>query len=114
MNVSKSSQFQRELKKLQKKYRTLFEDLEILEKLIQKFPLGDDSRHCNELKKTETQCICKRRMMCRAVKGSEFRGIYYYDGSQIELMCLEIYYKGSKTTEDQKRIEKIWKEKTGE
>ena len=114
MKISKSSQFQREFKKLQKKYRTLPSDLKILEKLIQKFPLGDDSRHCNELRKIGALCICKRRMMCRAVKGSEFRVIYYYDGIQIELMYLEIYYKENKEREDQQRIEKIWKEKTGE
>lgn len=113
MNISKGSQFRREFKKLEKKYRTLASDLELLEKLIQKFPFGDDSRHCNELKKKGAQCICKRRMMCRAVKGSEFRVIYYYDGIQIELIYVEIYYKGNKGREDQERIDKIWKEKTG-
>ncbi len=98
---------------MQKKYRTLPADLKILEKVILKFPLGNDSRHCTELKQEGCKYICKRRMMCRAVKGSEFRVIYYYDGTQIELEYLEIYYKGNKEREDQKRVGKIWNAKLG-
>ena len=111
MVIIRGDSFQKELKKLKKRYRSLPEDLKVLEKLILKFPEGEDSRHCNALKKEAHMCICKRRMMCRAVKGSEFRVVYFYEGKALELMYLEIYFKGDKTTEDSKRLEAFWKEK---
>jgi len=111
MKITQHTSFKKEFKKYQKKYRTLESDLTILEKIIKKFPHGDDSRHCNTLKKHLEKCICKRRMMCRSLKSSEFRIIYYYDGSSIKLIYLEIYYKGDKTTEDNQRINTFWESK---
>ncbi len=112
MQVTHGEKFRKELKKLQKKYRSLPQDLTVLERLILKCPTGDDSQHCNQLISEGEKCICKRRMMCRAVKGSEFRVIYYDDGETIELVYLEICYKGNKETEDTTRMETFWKEKT--
>ena len=113
MEIIQGDSFQKELRKLTKRYRSLPEDLKILERLILKFPEGEDSRHCNALKKEAQMYICKHRMMCRAVKGSEFRVVYFYDGKAFELLYLEIYFKGDKTTEDSKRVEAFWKEKLG-
>lgn len=113
MDISQGASFQRELKKLKKRYRSLPEDLKVLEKLICKFPEGSDSRHCNVLKQHGRMCICKRRMMCRTVKGSEFRVIYFYDGDSLELIHLEIYFKGDKSTEDSQRLEAFWQERLG-
>lgn len=114
MNIIKGTEFSKELKKLKKKYPSLPQDLEILERIIEKFPFGEDSKHCNALKRDGEHCICKRRMMCRSVRGSEFRVIYYYDGQKITLHYIEIYYKGNKETEDKKRVEMVWSEKCGE
>ena len=111
MNIVQGGSFQRELKKLTKRYRSLPEDLKVLEKLISKFPEGRDSRHCNVLKQHAHMCICKRRMMCRSVKGSEFRVVYFYDGEAFELIYLEIYFKGDKASEDSQRLDAFWKEK---
>ena len=111
MNVLQGKEFKKELKKLQKKYPSLPKDLAVIEKLIFAFPFGEDSRHCNVLKQAKRKFICKRRMMCRSVKGSEFRVIYFYDGETITLEYLEIYYKGNKEAEDKKRVDQIWEEK---
>jgi len=111
MDIIQSGSFQRELKKLKKRYRSLPEDLKVLEKLISKFPDGRDSRHCNVLKQHAHMCLCKRRMMCRSVKGSEFRVVYFYDGKALELIYLEIYYKGDKATENSQRLEEFWEKK---
>lgn len=111
MEIIQGDSFQKELKKLKKRYRSLPEDLKILEKLILKFPEGEDSRHCNALKKEAHRCICKRRMMCRAVKGSEFRVVYFYDGKALELLYLEIYFKGDKPTQNSKRVDAFWNRK---
>jgi len=103
--------FQKELKKLLKKYNSLEEDLEKAIFLIKENPTGNGSKHWNVLKKNKEKYIVKTRMMCRSVRGSQFRIVYYYDGEKIELEFIEIYFKGNKGTEDLKRIEEIWKEK---
>ena len=111
ITIEQGKSFQRELKKLVKKYPSLPQDLEVLESLIKKFPLGEDSKHCNALKQEGDQGIYKRRLMCRSVKSSEFRVIYYYNGTTLVLEYLEIYYKGNKENEDKKRVETIWEER---
>ncbi|MEZ7957335.1 MAG: hypothetical protein QMC23_12010 [Rubritalea sp.] len=111
MRITQGVEFAKEFKKLKKKYPSLTEDLAVLERVIEKYPFGEDSRHCNALRREVDRCVCKRRMMCRSVRGSEFRVIYYYDGKILELQYIEIYYKGSKETEDKKRVEVVWKKK---
>jgi len=103
--------FQKEFKKLLKKYRSLENDFNFLMKFIKETPCGDGSIHWNVLKKDKEKIIMKKRMMCRSLKSSSFRVIYYYDGEKIELEFIELYFKGSKESEDQKLIDEIWERK---
>jgi len=112
IQILRGEKFQKEFKKLSKKYRSLDSDLGLVEKFIKESPLGDGSAHWNTLMKDQKKVIMKKRMMCRSLRGASFRIIYYYDGEKIELEFIEIYFKGNKGTEDRKRIEEIWKEKT--
>ena len=43
-------------------------------------------------------------MMCRAVNGAQFRLIYFYDGDKVEVLFIELYFKGDKERENTKRI----------
>lgn len=105
MHFSESDEFRKEFKKLVKKYHTLEQDLEMVKKVIAATPAGNGSKHWNVLKcYDEERYILKMRMMCRAVKGSQFRLIYYYDGTKVEVLFIEIYFKGNKHREDAKRI----------
>jgi len=110
MEFIRTEEFNKDLKRL-KKYRTLENDLEILTQVIRENPLGGGSRHWNILKSDEDKFILKTRMMCRAVRGTSFRVIYFYDGKNIKLEFIEIYFKGSKSREDTKRINSLWKRK---
>lgn len=110
IKISVGKQFKKEFLKLQKKYRTLTHDFEFLKNVILDTPSGDGTKHWVVLKQDGEKYIVKIRMMCRAVKGSSFRVIYYYDGEKIELIFLETYFKGNKTTENRKRIEEFWKQ----
>lgn len=112
ITIIRGKKFQKEFEKLQKKYRSLPDDLDLALQFIQETPFGDDSKHWSILKQEKEKAILKKRMMCRAVRGSQFRLIYYYDGEVLKLECIEIYFKGNKENEDRKRIEEIWKEKT--
>ena len=105
--------FQKDLKKLLKRYRTLEEDLETAKR---------DAIELYHLKRinnqsvlpiqgfcTEAIQICKiKKFACKALKGrgakSGIRVIYafYYQSYKVEF--IEIYFKGEKENEDRKRI----------
>lgn len=109
MEFSESDEFKKELKKLKKKYSTLVDDIEVLKKIIAVAPKGK-GKHDNILKSDEEAgvYIIKTRMMCRAVRGSQFRVIYAYDGQNIEVLFIEVYYKGNKENEDRERVQEYF------
>jgi len=111
MNIIKREKFEKELKKLSKKYKSIEEDLQTLLPVIINSPEGNKSKHWNCLKKEGDKYIFKIRLLCRSVGSSSFRIIYFYDGKNIELEFIEIYFKGNKENEDKKRVEEIWEEK---
>lgn len=108
MEIIETDEFKKDFKKLLKKYRTLEKDFEIAQKAIIAEPTGDGSRHWTILKRDGDKYILKTRMMCRAVRGSSFRLVYFYYGEAVKVLFIEIYFKGIKETEDKKRIDNIF------
>lgn len=109
MNFQEGDEFQKEFKKLAKKYRTLVDDFQIVKKAIKASPAGDTSKHWHILKYDGAdKYILKMRMMCRAVKGTQFRLVYFYDGTSVEVLFIEIFYKGNKENENKTRIDDYW------
>ena len=110
-------EFNKDIRKLLKKYVTLEEDLErfietglyIYHKLEKDYrgilpisALGIDS----------PKIYKARKFACRSLKGGAFSGVrviyaYFEETDTIEL--IEIYYKGDKETEDRARILKYYK-----
>lgn len=113
MDIRQDEKFQKEFKKYLKKYRSLKDDLAVLEKALLAYPTGNGSKHWNTLKQNDQdQYIVKVRMMCRTVKGSSFRVVYYFNGKEFQLIFLEIYFKGNKENENRTMIDQFWNEKT--
>ncbi len=114
--------FQKEFDKLNKKYRTLAQDLELAKKgAIELYHLQKIDNHsifpipgfC-----TSEILICKlRKFACRALKGSGsnsgIRIIYAYLPQQSKVVFIEIYYKGDKENEDRERIKEYLKSLKG-
>jgi hypothetical protein len=115
MNISETNEFKKDFKKLFKKYKSIKDDFNILKRVVQTEPLGDGTKHWNCLRKIEERNISffKVRMMCRTVKGSDFRVTYMYDGEKVELLFIEMFFKGKKNNNDQKRINGLVKLYTG-
>ncbi len=114
MHISYTDEFEKDLKKLQKKYQSITQDFEILKTVIIANPTGKDaSKHWNEISgisgKDEGMKFFKVRLMCRSVRGSDFRVTYLYNGESIELLFIEMYFKGDKTLEDRSRLYDIVK-----
>lgn len=111
MKFRKTNQFQKDEKKLRKKYRTLTKDLENLEKVIEHFPEGRGELHWNCITATDNRNIqvFKVRLACAAIKGkSVLRVVYGYhkETGAVEFVeFIEVYFKGNKENEDHKRVE---------
>lgn len=112
IQIEQGSLFTKSLKKYQKKYRSLNQDMAGLLKVITKVPKGNKSKHWVTLKQVDQKFVFKTRLMCRSLKGASFRVIYYYDGKKLELIFLEMYFKGDKESENKVLVQKFWDEKT--
>ena len=110
--------FQKDLKRLLKKFKTLEEDLETAKrnaielyhlKSINNrsvFPIPD---FCND-----AILICKiKKFACKSIKGrgvmSGIRVIYAYHTATSKVDFIEIYFKGEKEKEDREQIEEYLK-----
>ncbi len=114
MDISYGNKFNREFKKYHKKYNTLKKDLDNLINVLSEYPTGNKSKHWNILRQNEKKYLIKVRMMCRAIKGKSFRVIYYYDGEKLELVFIEIYYKGNKARENTQRMNEFWQSRNND
>ncbi len=103
MKFTSLPEFNKDLKRLLRKYQTLKSDLEVIKKFLALYPLGRGNIDQIPGLGIESK-IFKARLMCRAVKGSSFRLIYCYDEKTLSIIFIELYFKGDKAVEDRKRI----------
>jgi len=118
INYGETPEFQKDFKKLLKKFKSLEEDLELvkvaaielchLQKInnLSIFPLQG---FCTE----EIQ-VCKiKKFACRALKGrgskSGIRIIYAFHCSNLKVIFIEMYFKGDKENENRDRIKEYLK-----
>ncbi len=103
MNFDELPEFQKEFKRLAKKYQSLPDDIQEFKKVVSVIPLGN-SKHFNIITQNETFCVIKARLFCRYLKGSSLRVIYAYHEKEQRIDFIELYFKGDKENEDRERI----------
>ena len=113
MNFRTNERFQKDFKKLFKKFRSLEDDLLEFKKILSEAPLGI-GKHFNIITKSDYYYIIKARFFCRSLKKKDLRIIYsYIENCQTKEMSgiefLEIYFKGEKENEDRDRIKEYLK-----
>jgi mRNA-degrading endonuclease RelE of RelBE toxin-antitoxin system len=111
--VARLPEFERDLKSLIKRFRTLEEDLSTLLKaqIVLFHKLGVDNKgvfRIPGLPFNEPGIYKVKKFACRALKGrganSGLRLIYAYFEGADKIELVEIYFKGDKEQEDQSRI----------
>lgn len=116
--ISRLPEFDKDIKKLLKKFKTLEDDLKIFIKnqLYLYHKLKIDNKGVFQISglQIETPKIYKaRKFACRSLKGkgvhSGIRVIYAYFEEEDGIELIEIYYKGDKENEDRGRILKYYK-----
>jgi mRNA-degrading endonuclease RelE of RelBE toxin-antitoxin system len=108
MNFELTQEFEKELKRFKKKYRSLPEDLSLFKKVLTIYPKGN-SKHFACLTKEKSISIYKTRLFCQYLKKESFRIIYAFDIDKNIIHFIELYYKGERENEDEKRITKFLK-----
>ena len=107
--------FDRDFKRLSKRFRTLGDDFEILIKYID----GFHNRGIRTDDPVEIQGACGetyksykvRKIACKSLLGrgkqSGLRLIYVYEPAENKITFVEIYYKGDQENEDKARLKEF-------
>ena len=97
------AEFEKEFKRLFKKYRTLDDDLEKFKKILIAAPIGI-GKNFVIIYSSQTVKIIKARMACRVLRDRSLRIVYSYFEQDQRIEFIEIYFKGEKENEDRGRI----------
>jgi len=108
MNFNELPEFQKELKRFNKKYKSLPDDLQEFCNVITAVPLGN-GKHFNIITQTEVFSIIKARLFYRYLKGTSLRIVYSYFEQEQKIEFIELYLKGDKNNEDRERIKEYLK-----
>lgn len=109
MTFDELVEFNKDLKSLLKKYRTLNEDLEVVKKVLEVAPQERPpfSFRIDNLG-LETCVIKVKKIACKALKGrgvnSGLRLIYAHFEAEQKITFIELYHKNDKENEDKQRI----------
>lgn len=104
-SFSELPEFEKEVKKLSKKYPTLKDDIEDIKPVLLESPTGIGKNFTIIAIQGEVK-IVKVRVQCESLRARTIRLIYAYLGDTIEFMYIELYFKGDKEREDKERIQK--------
>ena len=109
MNFDELIEFKKDLKILLKKYRTLQDDLNIVQKVLS---ISPDERPPFSFRIDQLgikTCVIKvRKIACKSLKGkgvnSGLRLVYAYFPEEQKITFIELYHKNDKDLEDRNRI----------
>ena len=113
MNFDELAEFQKDMKALLKKYRTLNEDLNVVKKVLEVLP---DQRPPFSFRidnvGVETCIVKVKKIACKSLKGkgvnSGLRLVYAYFPDKNKITFIELYHKIDKENEDRKRLYKYF------
>lgn len=103
-NFYQLPEFEKELKKLLKKYPSLASDIEDVRQILIGTPTGI-GKNFIIMHVFQDVKIVKVRVHCESLRARTIRMIYAYHADKIEFMYIELYFKGDKENEDRMRIE---------
>jgi hypothetical protein len=114
MTFEQLTEFERDLKRLLKRYRTLDDDLLVVERVLTAEP-GERPPFSFRIDGLGIEsCIIKvKKIACRSLKGkgsnSGLRLIYAHFEAEKKIVYIELYHKNDKESEDRDRILKYFK-----
>ena len=104
MKFSLLSACAREMRHFSKKYRSIKQDMDEFKLVLAQYPRGRGEKNWNRLHESDSIAVFKTRLGCTSLKRDSFRIVYAYLPTENHIEFIEIYFKGDKEAEDQKRI----------
>lgn len=107
MKFEELPDFQREFKKLAKRFKTLPDDFARFKGKLEDSPpkFGRTvGRHAEIILQSEGLLIVKGRMRCEYLRASSLRVIYGFIEQSLLAQFIEIYFKGDKEAHSKQRI----------
>lgn len=124
IRYSHTKEFKKDFKKLEKKYRTLKDDLLVAQRnAIEVFHINKlDNRSVFEItdvgSSDSVRFYILKKFACKGLKGrggnSGIRITYAYIPKEKKVVYIEMYFKGKQEVEDKERIIKVRREILGE
>ncbi len=113
MDFDQLPEFDKDLKKLLKKYRTLNDDLLVVKKVLEIFPDEKAPFSFSIDNLGISTCVIKiKKIACKSLKGrgrnSGLRLVYAYFRDEQRIVFIELYHKNVKENEDRQRILKYF------
>ncbi len=102
------AEFEKEFKRLIKKYKTIDDDFEKFKRVLFASPTGV-GKNFVIIYSTETIKVVKARMACLTLRDRSLRVIYAYSEQNQRIDFIELYFKGDKENEDLERIKEYLK-----
>ena len=108
------AEFEKDLKRLSKRFRSLSEDLETLKKILAIYPSASPPNSFSVSNLNALHEIIKvKKFACKVLKGSGgntgIRIIYAFHKEEQKVVFIEMYFKGDKVNEDRSRILKYYR-----
>ena len=98
-------EFQKDFKRLSKKYPSLLRDIELRKMVLQEFPEGRSHSDVAQIPELKIKSkIYKARVDCKSSKRDSIRLIYSYNEEELLITLIEIYFKGEQHLENRERI----------
>jgi len=101
-------EFEREFKRLSKRYRSLRQDFNDLEDVLHILPTGN-GKNFTIIYHSEKVKLVKVRLACKSLRGRSIRVIYAYHNDTAVFVYIEMYFKGDKANENRERIKNYLK-----
>lgn len=114
IEIERLCEFEKDLKSLTKKYKTLPEDIDVLEKVLKIKPDANPPFSYRIDGLGIESCVIKvKKIASRSFKGkgvnSGLRLVYAYFKDESRVIYIELYHKNVKPSEDRERIKKYFK-----
>lgn len=104
----RTPEFEKEFKRLAKKFRSLDEDIREFEEILEVYPTGSGTKFVIVHSDSKVK-IVKARLACRALSSSSLRVIYAWHEDCVTFFYIELYHKSEKENEDRERISEYLK-----
>ncbi len=101
MRFDSTTEFEKDFKKLNRRYKSLTDDIKTFKNVVEFCPEGN-TKHFNIIRTKYNIKIIKARFFCIYLKGDSMRVVYALHEDKV--VFIQLYYKGDVQSHDNNRV----------